>query len=67
MESENYLHMKIAYSISATINIGDFQNVKPEYSVEMETSRETVEADRALLKSKVNQWLDEDIQEIKGA
>lgn len=63
-------NVRVEYHNEATINIGDFQNVKPGYAVSAtikgEPSRQELEDARARLKSLVDGWLEQDVKEIKA-
>lgn len=60
----------VEYHSEVTINIGDFQNVKPGYRVsatlEGEASKSDIEDARAKLKNLVDGWLEADVAEIKS-
>lgn len=64
-------NVRVEYTVEATINTGNFQNVKPGYrvSVDVPEGMHPEEA-RAKLKALVDPWLEADIteyqQEMRG-
>lgn len=55
----------VRYSAFYTRNLGNFENAKIGYEVEREVEDgQTADELRAELKSKVDKWLEEDIEEI---
>lgn len=59
-------NVRVEYSNEATINIGNFQNVRPGYkiSADVENGIHPKEA-RAALKALADAWLEEDIEQIQ--
>jgi hypothetical protein len=56
----------VEYRNEVTINIGNFENVKPGYTVRASVSEgEDVNSVRAKIKARVDGWLEEDIKEHK--
>lgn len=67
MPNKNKLqNVRVEYTLDATINIGDFQNVKPGYSLSADVPEgmHPTEA-RNQLKALVEKWLEEEVAEIK--
>lgn len=57
-------NIRVEYSIESTINLGNFQNVKPGYRVSADVPEGgTATGTRNQLKSLVDRWLEEDISE----
>ena len=59
-------NLTVAYSNEATVNIGNYQNVKHGYTLgaELEEGANPNDA-RAKLKATADRWLDEDIQQTQ--
>lgn len=56
----------VTYSLDATINIGDFENVKPSYSVTVEIEDgDDPDKVRAFAKNKVTAWMNSEYDEIQ--
>ena len=63
MKLEN---VRVEYSNEATINTGNFQNVKPGYTVSVDIQAgENPSNARDILKALVDGWLEEDIKKIR--
>lgn len=60
-------NVRVEYAIDATINTGNFQNVKPAYKVSADVPEgEHPDQTRAMLKALADRWLEEDIaQHVK--
>lgn len=58
-------HVRVEYSVEATINTGNFQNVRPGYrlSADLPAGMHPQDA-RAKLKKLADAWLEEDIEAI---
>jgi len=62
----NLGNMEIEYKVEATVNLGNFSNVKPQYRVLVHVPEGyTPDQVRAELKRLVDGWLEEDIAEYK--
>lgn len=59
-------NVRVEYALEATINIGNFQNIKPGYvlSADVPEGMHPTEA-RNYLKSLVEKWLEEDVEEAQ--
>lgn len=56
-------NVRVEYSIYATVNLGDFQNVRPGYTVSADVPDGVhPEVVRDKLKSLADQWLEQDIE-----
>lgn len=61
-------NVRVEYSVEATINMGDFQNVKPGYKLSADVPDDThPNAVRDKLKALADAWLDQDIDEFSEA
>ena len=59
-------NVRVEYSVEATINIGNFENVKPGYRISADVPEGTSPtAVRAKLKATADAWLEQDIVEHK--
>ena len=59
-------NVRVEYVVEATINIGNFQNVKPGYRVSADVPDDQHPAEvRAKLKALVDPWLEEDIEQYQ--
>lgn len=57
-------NVRVRYAISATVNTGNFQNVKPEYEISADVpDGVSPSLARKKLKATVDAWLEEDIAE----
>lgn len=65
--SNKLTNVRVEYIIDATINLGNFQNVKPGYrvSADVPDGVHPNEA-RAKLKALVDPWLEEDIDQHRS-
>lgn len=60
-------NVRVEYACEATVNVGNFENIKPGYKVSADVPEGTSPHDiRAKLKATVNAWLEEDVIEIKS-
>lgn len=60
-------NVRVEYSVDATINLGNFQNVKPGYKVSADVPDDQHPADvRAKLKALADKWLEEDIDQYRS-
>lgn len=57
-------NVRIRYSNKMTVNIGNFQNLQPEYEIEADVATDEVTAAFAKIKSKVDSLLEADVNEI---
>ena len=59
-------NVRVEYVVEATINIGNFQNVKPGYRVSADVPDDQHPGEvRAKLKALVDPWLEEDIEQYQ--
>lgn len=67
MPDETPLNVRIEYHNDATINTGNFQNLRPGYTVSADVP-EGVHPGviRAKLKGLVDSWLEQDIEKIRA-
>ena len=64
---ERPTNVRIEYIVEATINTGNFQNIKPGYRVSADVPDGVHPGDvRAKLKALVDPWLQEDVDEIRS-
>lgn len=57
-------NIRVEYSVEATVNLGDFQNVRPGYKLSATVPKGAKASEiRAQLKSLADKWLSEDIEE----
>lgn len=65
--ANNFSNVEVTVTKSVTINIGDFQNIKPEYSlsVTLDEGANPNEV-RAKLLATIDSWLEADIKEAKS-
>lgn len=60
-------NVRVEYSVDATINLGNFQNVKPGYKVSADVPDDQHPADvRTKLKALADKWLEEDIDQYRS-
>lgn len=60
-------NVRVEYSIDATVNTGNFENVKPGYKIGADVPEGTSpSAVRAKLKATADAWLEQDIVDIKA-
>jgi hypothetical protein len=61
-----FKNVRVSYENSATVNTGNFQNVRPGYivSADVEEGVHPKEA-REALKALVDTWLEEDVNQIQ--
>lgn len=60
-------NVRVEYSVDATINLGNFQNVKPGYKVSADVPDDQHPSDvRAKLKALADKWLEEDIDQYRS-
>lgn len=61
-----FTNVRVEYTNEATVNTGNFQNVKPGYKIaaDVEEGVHPNEA-RAALKALVDTWLEEDVNQIQ--
>lgn len=66
MSDERPKNVRVSYSISATINLGNFENIKPEYEISADVPDGVNPAVvREKLKRIVDSWLEQDVIEHK--
>lgn len=59
-------NVRVEYIIDSTVNIGNFQNVKPGYRVSADVPEGMHPSEaRAKLKALVDPWLEDDIAQIR--
>ena len=59
-------NVRVEYIVEATINIGNFQNVKPGYRVSADVPDDQHPNEvRAKLKALVDPWLEEDVDTFR--
>lgn len=59
-------NVRVEYIIEATVNTGNFQNVKPGYRVSADVPDDQHPSDvRAKLKALADAWLEEDVNTIQ--
>lgn len=60
-------NIRVEYSVEATINLGNFENIRPGYriSAEVPEGSNTREV-RAQLKALADGWLEEDFEAIRA-
>ena len=59
-------NVRVEYSVEATINLGNFQNVKPGYRVSADVPEGSHPAEvREKLKALVDPWLEADIAQYR--
>lgn len=62
MELEN---IRVEYSVEATVNTGNFTNVRPGYRVSADVPEGVNPAEvKNFIKEKVDAWLESDVDEI---
>ena len=60
------INIRVEYSIEATVNIGDFQNVRPGFTLSADVPEgASPTAVKNRLKQTADAWLDQRIAEIK--
>jgi len=57
-------NVQIRYKNGMTVNIGNFQNLQPEYEITADVVGGTVDEAFAKIKSKVDSLLEQDVDEI---
>lgn len=61
-----FKNVRVEYSNEATINTGNFQNVRPGYKVSADVEEGTHPKEaREALRALVDAWLEEDVAEIQ--
>lgn len=59
--------VRVEYTVEATINVGNFQNVKPGYRISAAVPNGTHPSEvRAKLKALADSWMEEDIQDYRN-
>lgn len=65
--SETPTNVRVQYHIDATINLGNFENVKPGYVISADVPDGTSpSAVRAKLKATADAWLEQDIEAFRA-
>lgn len=60
------LNVRVEYSVEATVNVGNFENVRPGYRISGDVPEGVNPNEvRAKLKAVADAWLEQDIVEIK--
>lgn len=58
---------RVEYSLEVTVNIGNFENVKPGFKIITDVpDGEHPEVTKQRCEATVNQWMDEAVQEIRS-
>jgi hypothetical protein len=61
-----FKNVRVEYHNDATVNTGNFQNVRPGYAVSADVEEGTHPNEaRAALKALVDAWLEEDVNQIQ--
>jgi hypothetical protein len=59
--------LKVEYDIEATVNTGNFENVKPGYRVSATVPKDsTADEVREYLRKLADAWLEQEIEEIRN-
>lgn len=60
-------NVRVEYHIEATVNVGNFQNVKPAYTISADVPEGTSpSAVRAKLKATADAWLEQDVEQHRA-
>ena len=59
-------NIRIRYSNKMTVNIGNFQNLQPEYEIEADVAPGELEAAFNKIKAKVDSLLEADVADIEA-